>query len=117
MFKRESLDLLLSLYLKDNHDEEGNLIYDFCLDFVWCRMMGGCGVYETCGNPIHCNGLTKKNFDWEQGRNKPCVNLMEAFDEYWHPDIQGSPDLMSTYPGSKSSATHERKFGCIDEES
>lgn len=108
MFKKKYLDKLLSLYLKDNHDENGNLISDWCLDLVWCRMMGGCGVYETCGSPLHCDeGTLKLNLDWKGGKNSVCVNLQEEFDEYWHPDPGGG--------GSKSAATHESRFECIDD--
>jgi len=109
MFKTKDMDKLLSLFLEENLDEEGILISDWCMDLVWCRLFLGCGTYETCGNPIHCNYHSQPDkLDWANGKNKICLNLQAAFDEYWHRD---------TGPGgSKSSSFHEDKFECIEDE-
>eukprot|EP00397_Hematodinium_sp_SG-2012_P020711 GEMP01021354.1.p1 GENE.GEMP01021354.1~~GEMP01021354.1.p1 ORF type:complete len:306 (+),score=67.69 GEMP01021354.1:1093-2010(+) len=113
MFPRKSLKKLRDLLLPENHDSSGELQTCWCVDYVWCGYIGRCGLYETCGNPIHCNtrSLNKKDKKWWAATKSNCVNLRRRFSPFfrrhWN-DIKRLPNHFKCY-NNVSEAVHDSK--------
>lgn len=80
MIRQDNFARLASLLLPENK-VHGELKSVWCLDFVWCAVFkGGCGIDESCGNPIHCNRKTlNKQGDFQKESNTACDALRNAF--------------------------------------
>lgn len=109
MFPRKSLKKLKDLLLPENHDKQGELETCWCLDHTWCRYIGSCGLYEICGNPVHCNThtLNKKDSKWIQATTRNCRNMRRRFRNFmWRNevDMKRLPNKFRCYNSTEEAA-------------